>query len=262
MSSTDLSEFYLENYIKSPSTSPQAAPQKQVVTESIEDYEDDFDFDAPLTQETYYAGGDEGDSRNHKKGAKNLKKIKKKKASAQKESFLDFADSLLNEEFDEYGDEEFDDFGGGDNFEDDTVSVSASVLRDLIGQLEGILGDVEGGEEFDDEFVDDEFSDDEFADDDFEEDPFEGDDFPRESSGDCRIKGDYSGKSKPLGKSNLADKSKAKTGYRPGNKGGKTGDQRLRGDYSGKPKSGGTGCNLKDKSKAKVGGDPTLDDLF
>lgn len=257
MSSRDLTDFYQETYLNS-GTPQNQQPKKEVVRESIEDFDDE------LLNETYYAGGDEKPRRKKSKA----KRATTKKGKVSKESFMSLADSILNEEFEDFGDDgEFDDFDSDSGGEEETVSVSVSVLRDLIDQLQGIVG-FEGEDDLDlnDEFVDgeDDFSDDDFETDEFvdDEDPFEGDDFPQESTGDSRMRGDYSGKLNSQKGSNLGDRSRVKTGYRPHNKAGKTGDGRMRGDYSGKPKGDGNGGKLRDKSSSKVGCEPTCDDLF
>ena len=236
----ELSELYTEAYLTEGTrlegdSGKNNTLQQQAGVEDVIEYEDlDFDLDDKLNQETYYAGGDECDSRN-----KTKPKMKKSKTKMKKESFQSLAASLLNEEFgDEYDDDDDLDMGdefGGDDFggDDESVSIPASTLRDIISQLQGLVGD---DFEDEDEFADDEFSDDEFADDDFE------DDFPTESwdggKGAQRLNGDYSGKPKAIKNSNLNDKGRAKTGARPNrSEGGSTGDQRMRGDTSGKARS-------------------------
>lgn len=256
--SRDLNEYYYNEYLTSPTVKESSTNPKNVLVENTEF--DDFDLEEPL-EETYYAGGDEGDGRNKGVNPKISKKTGKK--STKKESFRALAESILNEEFNDFDDDGgFDDFDDAPmdddgSFGDEPVSVPASVIRDLIATLEGVLGDVEGGEDdfddFDDEGFEDEGFEDDFVDD---EDPFEGDEFPKESwdggNGDQRLKGDYSGKQKPLAKSNLHDRSKVKTGYRPGPNGGGSGDQRMKGNYSGKAAKGKSNCSLSNKGKAKT----------
>lgn len=253
-STENMADFYEKEYIR-PRLTPQNHQPTQPIKESINDFELD---EEDLINETYYAGGDE-------KPAKG-----KKKKAPKKESFMDLADRFIREEFDEFDDDLDDDYSGGD-FEDfdadfdsgdeGTIEISTTTIRDIISQLQGLIGDEGAEDEEGDDF--DDFDDFEEFEDDFEsDDPFEDDDFPQESTGDCRVRGDYSGKANSLKKkSNLKDKSRANTKYPPSNTGGRTGDSRLKGDYSGNPKPLKK-TNLKDKSRAKTGHKPTSDDLF
>jgi hypothetical protein len=246
----ELSDLYNEEYLNIPT---QAGNQVNPILENTNldeeiEYEDlDFDLNDELNQETYYAGGDEGDSRNKTKP----KISKKKKKTTMKESFRSLAASLLNEEFDgNFGDDDLDmgdDFGGDDEFggDEEDVTIPASTLRDIISQLEGLIGG--GSDEFDDEGFEDDFEDDEFGDDEFPTESWDG------GNGAQRLNGDYSGKPKPLKASNLQDRGRAKTGAKPNrSEGGSTGDQRLRGDTSGKAKRDG-GTNFTQGGNANKG---------
>jgi|TARA_R110000787_G_scaffold336_9_gene1307 hypothetical protein len=252
--SRDLSEFYVQEYLTESATPLEGADAGQEtppIPEGVEDvveYDDlEFDLGDELSNETYYAGGDEGDSRNSAKP-----KIKKgAKKGVKKESFAALYRSIVEENMDEFGGEG--EYATDDEMDydegDETVSVSASVIRDIISQLEGIVG---GGEE---EFEDD-----------YAEDGLE-DEFPTESwdggAGDQRMKGNYSGKATGGKESNLNSKGQADTGFKPDDTEGSEGDGKMKGDYSGKAKGGKT-SNLHSKGQAKVKGKKTKPevDLF
>lgn len=228
----DLSEYYTTEYLteSAPAQNLKGVKDGQDNTlqphpdvDAAVEYDDlEFDLGDELTKETYYAGGDEGDSRN-----KVTPKIKNRKKSLKKESFNDLVKSVLVSEMDDFEA----DYEGEADYEDDydmedegTVEVSASVIRDIIGQLEGLVGGVE------DEYAEDEYVDDEGFEDDFAEESWDG------GAGDQRIKGDYSGKARGQGGSNLNDKGRAKVNAKPNNTEGSEGDERLGGTYDGKAK--------------------------
>ncbi len=245
----DLSEYYVDQYLTESATrlpgdngSNNTLQPHQDTDESIE-YDDlEFDLGDELANETYYG---------HEKAMVATKKSKKKNAkskSAIGEAFHKIYQSVVREQ-DEFGNDEFggefEDDGEDFEFDDDgmdegTVEVSSSVLRDLISQLQGLLGE--------DDFEDEQFDDTEFE---SEEQDWD-DEVPTESchlgDGDTRLSGNYSGKAQAysgngghLSDGKNSNKNNARVKAKPNSTEGKTGDGRMGGDYSGKSKrDGGT----------------------
>jgi hypothetical protein len=255
----DLSEYYVDEYLTESAnrlpgdTGANNTLQQHPDTDESIEYDDlDFDLGDGLNNETYYAGGDEGDSRNVGVTPKIAKKKPSKSKAAIGEAFQKIYQSVVREQ-DEFGD----DFGGGfdDGGEDEfafgdeggdegTVEVSSSVIRDLIFQLQGLLGE----DDFEDEAFDDGGMD-------TEDDQDWEDDFPTESwnggNGDPRMHGNYSGKAQAdsgsgghLSDGKNSNKGNARVKARPNSTEGRTGDGRMRGDYSGKSKGDGGTSHL------------------
>lgn len=247
-----LQDLYFEQYLR-PVNAPQNGNQKQqVVSESVED-----------------ASGDEDDGKQVAKGKKKAKKKMSPKDVGAKlyNDSTDFNSHFnrLLREFDEQGADDFDSIGDtGDaeyNFDDEDsdeqVSVSKSVIKSIIDQLNELIG--EGGVG-DDDFVDD--GDTVTGD----EDGLLDDDVPLESyafSGNGRehgAKGNYDGKAKVQNKSTLvkdngdAEFGKQDTHFDPedteGSEGAHHGDQ---GNYDGKANKQAKSSLVGDNGNANFG---------
>ncbi len=255
----DLSEFYTDEYLTESNKGN--TTNKKHLNEDVDlddlDLLDDDDFGL---EEGYSGPTDEYGAPVKKRG----KKLEKKKGKkTMKESFENLYRNIMLEEVDysgdelddDFGDEDFSDFGDDDTPDDldsDTVPVSVSVLKDLISQLQGLVGDVGGDDDFDDEGSEyDDFDGYDNLDDD--------DSVPMESwdggRGNTGMQGDYSGKAKRQG---LNTPKGGRTGFKPNNTEGSTGDERLKGDYSGKAKRQG----LNTPKGGRTGFKPDKEDLF
>lgn len=250
---SNLQDYYTNEYLVESTRLPGDSgqdnnSQQHPDLDDVVSYDDlEFDLDDNLNQETYYAGGDERPRKS--KGKKSVKK--------ESNSFNSLCQSVLSEQFED--DFESDDFESDDfedeGFEDEgTVEVSTSVLRDLISQLQGLIGDSGFDDESDDEYVDD--MDDEYGDGFEDDDDDLEDSFPTESwdggKGSQRLSGDYSGKTKGdtgcgphLSKGKDSNKGSARVNARPHKDTNSTGEQRLSGDYSGKARGDKGTSHLK-----------------
>lgn len=268
----NLSDFYQDEYLVESTDLPVDSKRSKKEKHQKYDFDefDDGDFDLEES-----AGSDVPVDSNQ---APIRGKKRKQRKDMKKESFNSLFDMYMEQdemgmeddysgsgEYDNEYDNELDTEEEYDDDSSDTVEVSRSELEGIISTLQGLLGSGD--------FEENEYDDDSY--DDFDDDSYDDDEVPMESwdggAGDTGMKGDYSGKAKPLPKTTLlsgdnVNKGSARVGKKPRNTEGRTGSQELDGDYDGKAKpdkgttflSGGN----SNKGSAKVNKKPNKGDLF